>query len=321
MGQPNAKESKRKAARSSTGMLSHGSASAMTGLGLIASTVRNIVLQSGHVVGAETAYSRYAETTNAPGANRSLPRGYGHPSTRPVSHPNLTLPVVLRYLDQDVQALLARRAHVCVAVAAMDWRPLLMTPSTDSFYALLELPPGRHHYRFLVDGREVVDSTQPLAPLAGPAREAARAESDAAPHPLSECRPANTILLDETALNIEDNDGGDPVDDEEGWGQEETLCEESRKYPPIIPLHLRYTPLNSPPTLVRCARNGCLSVVDASAEGSAGGVRPEHLPLPLSVTINHVYFQRREDHAVMGVTTRHSDKFTTVVYYTPLPVE
>ncbi|CCW68274.1 unnamed protein product [Phytomonas sp. Hart1] len=331
MGQPNAKESKHKGARSSTGMILHDPSSMMTGVGLIPSTVRDIVLQTGHGSGGNPVYSRHAETTSV---GQGIQRGHGPIPTQHFSNSNVAFPVVLRYLDQDVKTLLARRVQVCVAVEAMDWKPLLMTPSTDSFYALLELPPGKYKYRFIIDGKEVVDSTQPLAPQEDTSslppttdnegkdpHENSTNEVNAVLNRVIERRPANLIVLDESSLNVEETDGYDPIDDEKGWGQEETISEESRKYPPLIPLHLRYTPLNSPPTLVRCARNGCLSVVDASSAGNSDCAQPEHLPLPLSVTINHVYFQRREDHAVMGVTTRHSDKFTTVVYYTPLPVQ
>lgn len=73
---------------------------------------------------------------------------------------------------------------------------------------------------------------------------------------------------------------------------------------------------------------GCEAMCGSSHESSSSLINPnampppsaEHLPLPLSVTINHVYFQRREDHVVAGVTTRYRDKFTTIKYYTHMPL-
>lgn len=249
---------------------------------------------------------------------------------------NTTFPIVLRYVDKDVQELIAKRLPMYVAVEALRWQPLPMTPSTDSFYTLLELPAGNHNYRFIFDGNELVDSTQAMAPMESSSRAitstAGAVESVPVttplpkPVPARDGKPANTIHLNEVLLTTSEDD--DIMDSGAGWGQEEIIFEESRKYPPIVPLHLRYTPLNTPPTLVRCARDGRMSVVSGTSPvGAAGGatdpnltrLHPEHLPLPLSVTINHVYFQRREDHIVMGTTTRYCNKFATVVYYTHLP--
>ncbi|KPI83580.1 hypothetical protein ABL78_7383 [Leptomonas seymouri] len=245
--------------------------------------------------------------------------------------PAATFPIVLRYQDQDARALIEARKLVYVAVEAMNWQPLPMTPSTDSFYALLEMPAGNHNYRFIVNGVEVVDSSQPLAPSSAtanlpvppqPTQGTTVSPGVTVSQPLAKAtpardgKPANTIFLNDVLLTTREDD--DIMDNGEGWGQESIMFEESRKYPPIVPLHLRYTPLNTPPTLVRCSRDGRMAVMDSGLEHNTR-MPPEHLPLPLSVTINHVYFQRREDHAVMGVTTRYCNKFTTVVYYTHLP--
>uniref|UniRef100_A0A0A9XKH3 SNF1-related protein kinase regulatory subunit beta-2 n=1 Tax=Lygus hesperus TaxID=30085 RepID=A0A0A9XKH3_LYGHE len=150
-----------------------------------------------------------------------------------------------------------------------------------------------------------------------------------------------------------------------------------------MPVHLRYTPLNTPPTFFRADKPAYVSGVAMNSMSNLNNtpqctqplayctgpftdtlssnysnfyqdtsnnninvndtttqtvLRPitefsnyndflyshtvdsaDELPIPLSVTINHVYFQRREDHAVLGVTTRYCNKFTTVVYYTHLP--
>nr|CCM15750.1 hypothetical protein, conserved [Leishmania guyanensis] len=326
MGQPNTKDSKRRRVGLPGAIVSGTNQPTC----VWPTAVSDSVLQQ---AGATSGATRHSDPSSVHSMSRSsLPR----PPTDPDSTaggmtgnvPAITFPIVLRYQDQDVRALIEARKSVYVAVEAMSWQPLPMTPSTDSFYALLELPPGNHNYRFLVNGMEVVDSTQPLAPGTAspnmpvppqaPSLPVGLAVTQPLPKPVAarDGKPANTIFLNDVLLTTKEDD--DIMDNGEGWGQEPIMFEESRKYPPIVPLHLRYTPLNTPPTLVRCSRDGRMAVMDTGGEHNSR-VPPEHLPLPLSVTINHVYFQRREDHAVMGVTTRYCNKYTTVVYYSHLP--
>lgn len=199
-------------------------------------------------------------------------------------------PVVLRYTDEDVKTLLVREKKVCIMLEALEWKPLPMTPSEDSFYAVLELPPGNHRFRFVIDGKEVVDNKQPASSFLQDKDKLVQ---------------ANVFQISEFLPMTKEDE--EVVDDGEGWGQERFAFESTKKYPPIVPVHLRYTPLNTPPTAVRCTRD------DVALAGKP--LPPENLPLPLNVTINHVYFQRRVDHSVMGITTRYCNKYTTVVYY------
>lgn len=261
-------------------------------------------------------------------------------------------PIVITFTDQSVKSLLEKKARVDVAVESLNWQRIPMTASTDTFYAIIDLPPGCHNYRFVVNNTtEVVDRSQPLAPRrhageatpspapppsTSPASTAMRERSStsqtsnntetlslsaASPSPPADGKAANYILLsgDPHAGNEATRDRRAPPNgaDDEGWGQDEIMFEETRKYPPLMPLHLRYTPLNTPPTPFRCSPDGKLVIIDESNEGMTRP-SPEHLPLPLSVTMNHVYFQRREDHAVMGMTTRYGNKCSTLVYYTTL---
>ncbi|KAH9593455.1 AMP-activated protein kinase [Trypanosoma melophagium] len=221
-------------------------------------------------------------------------------------------PVVLRYTDKNAKTLLDRKKKIFVAVETLQWQPLQMTPSEDSFYTILELPQGTHHYRFIVDGKHIVDRSQPIAD----APQQQQCEKHINDTENTNSNNNNNNNSGELAVNVmELNDAllltredEEIMNDGDGWGQEQIIFEESRKYPPLVPVHLRYTPLNTPPNAVRCTRDGVVS--------AAGEVMPpEHLPLPLNVTINHVYFQRREDHSVMGLTTRYCNKYTTVVYY------
>ncbi|KAG5478643.1 hypothetical protein LSCM1_06047 [Leishmania martiniquensis] len=326
MGQPNTKDPKRRrAGLSGTSVNSSNRPTCVR-----PTAVTDSVLQQAGVTSGATRHSdpSSGHSTSRGSLPRPLSGSAGVAGSITSNVPASTFPIVLRYQDQDVRALIESRKLVYVAVEAMNWQPLPMTPSTDSFYALLELPAGNHNYRFLVNGTEVVDSTQPLAPgptpsnlpepLQAPQAPAGLAATQPLPKPVParDGKPANTIFLNDVLLTTKEDD--DIMDNGEGWGQEPIMFEESRKYPPIVPLHLRYTPLNTPPTLVRCSRDGRMAVMDSGVEHNSR-VSPEHLPLPLSVTINHVYFQRREDHAVVGVTTRYCNKYTTVVYYSHLP--
>lgn len=272
-------------------------------------------------------------------SSTSLPNLHSSKATAPL------YPIVINYADKGVKTLLERKENVYVAVESMNWQPIPMTPSTDSFFAILQLPPGCHNYRFVVRNAEVVDRTQPL--FSGKMAEA-EAEAAQGPPPLSadkgakqttvtsgeteaqvrmqeqpraplDGRDANYILLNEalhqTGASEDDATLTAALGDGD-WGQEEVMFEENRKFPPIMPLHLRYTPLNTPPTPFRCSPDGRMILLEDA--GGEARPSPEHLPLPLSVTINHVYFQRRDDHAVMGMTTRYGNKCSTIVYYTSL---
>jgi hypothetical protein len=171
------------------------------------------------------------------------------------------------------------------------WRPIEMSPSGDDFFAVVDMPRGDQGFKFLVDSVEQIDPSQPTRPAANGQGQ------------------VNIVTVSDAMLTAKD-DHDVALDGDEGWGQECAAFDETRKLPPILPPHLRYTPLNTPPTQYRCSREGNVAAVATDL-----ALDPEHLPVPLSVTINHVYFQNREDHVVVGVTTRYRSKFTSVVYY------
>ncbi|KAG8342156.1 putative Glycogen recognition site of AMP activated protein [Trypanosoma vivax] len=211
-------------------------------------------------------------------------------------------PVVLRYANTDAKLLAAKKEGLFVAVESLGWRQLPMTASEDSFYVVVDLVPGEHHYRFVQNGSEFVDLTQPTTTF--PPTEEGEASGDGV-HVTEGA--ANVIQVNEALLTTKEDE--EIPDDGQGWGFEETKFSEDRRYPPIMPVHLRYTPLNTPPTAMRCTRDGVVCAVSEET------VSPENLPLPLSGTVNHLYFQRREDHVVAGLTTRYCNKYVTVVYY------
>jgi hypothetical protein len=237
--------------------------------------------------------------------NRPNPAG-GSPVTATTTAAIPAAPVVIRYKNTDVKQLIERKTPIEILIqedasqsgeaSSKTWRRLPMSRSDDNYFVIVNLPPGEHRFRFSLPDRgggTLVDPTQPTvqdnAGTSGGASE-----------------PANVIQVSADIMTTKDDD--ELIDDGTGWGHIETQFEETRKYPPILPPHLRYTPLNTPPTQIRCQVDGSLNVATSTLEA-------EHLPLPLSVTINHVYFQKREDHVVSGITTRYCNKFTTIAYY------
>lgn len=84
--------------------------------------------------------------------------------------------------------------------------------------------------------------------------------------------------------------------DDDEYGQIETVFVENKKAPPLLPPHLRYTPLNS---------------------ATRSGYDPSILPVPLHVTVNHVYFASQGNVTMVGISQRYRDKFSTIVMYRP----
>jgi len=93
---------------------------------------------------------------------------------------------------------------------------------------------------------------------------------------------------------------GEPKQYSTTYGYQEEVFPENKKYPPILPPHLRYTPLNSSKKFHH---------------------DPGLLPIPLHVTVNHAYFAERDNMNKVGVTQRYKDKFCTVVLYKPKHTE
>jgi len=197
------------------------------------------------------------------------------------------MPVVIRFKPPQQ---VAPNSTVSILIEANRWVPIRMSPSGSDFFAIVALPPGKQAFKFSVNGEELVDPAQDQRTANGV--------------------PANVLTVASVVIPTHE-ETTDAVDASEGWGQEHYVFDETRKFPPVLPPHLRYTPLNTPPTQHRFNADGKMSPTDEAAFV----LDPEHLPLPLTVTINHVYYQRREEHTVLGMTTRVRNKFTTVVYY------
>ncbi|KAJ9473565.1 SNF1-related protein kinase regulatory subunit beta-2 [Diplonema papillatum] len=164
--------------------------------------------------------------------------------------------------------------------------------SNSEFMSIVYLQPGMHTYRYIVDGQEMIDGTQVKI-------HHEKGEFNTI------CVQDKSILgadsEDESVLSTPTTDAPKPytaanADEKDSYSQVRWVFEETRKLPPMFPPHLRFTPLSTP--------------------AEARPTNDQVLPAPYHVTINHMYFQSRDDYNVIGATYRHGEKFSSVVYYT-----
>eukprot|EP01065_Artemidia_motanka_P002176 TRINITY_DN11022_c0_g1_i1.p1 TRINITY_DN11022_c0_g1~~TRINITY_DN11022_c0_g1_i1.p1 ORF type:complete len:309 (+),score=73.64 TRINITY_DN11022_c0_g1_i1:76-1002(+) len=184
--------------------------------------------------------------------------------------------------------------HVQVVGSFSGWDVKHEMVRTESVWACsVTLPPGSHHYAFLVDGVRKVDANQTVTQQSGP-----------------QGSDANTIAVQSRSILREDSgeDAPDRAQAERGaaavpsvYDRTRHRFEETRKAPPMLPPHLRYTPLNAAPQL--------------GSRMQEATATQQSLPQPLHVTINHTYFQAREGYNVIGLTHRQGKKWSTMVYY------
>lgn len=175
-----------------------------------------------------------------------------------------------------------------------------LNKSGDDFYVILNLLKGEHEIKFIVDNKVSVDNTQPTVTSSGQVNNL-------------------IIVSDDSILNTEseENIGKAASKDEEGYGHEEVLFEETRKYPPLCPPHLRFSPLNSSPQKRFFCNTSSVNTNPRNSKVFLPSGDPCVLPTPLHVTVNHVYFQRRDGYSLMGTTCRYKSKYCTVVFYKP----
>eukprot|EP01061_Rhynchopus_euleeides_P003101 TRINITY_DN1237_c6_g1_i1.p1 TRINITY_DN1237_c6_g1~~TRINITY_DN1237_c6_g1_i1.p1 ORF type:complete len:332 (+),score=87.15 TRINITY_DN1237_c6_g1_i1:43-996(+) len=163
--------------------------------------------------------------------------------------------------------------------------------SDSAFMSVLYLQPGVHAFRYIVDGVEAVDEGQ------------SKIEHEKGLFNTISVQDASVLGSDEESPLGTGAVGGPKQfsaassQERETYGQTRWVFEETRKLPPLFPPHLRYTPLTSmPPAEPRPTKEPVI-------------------PTPYHVTINHMYFQARDDYNVIGSTYRYNDKYSTVVYY------
>eukprot|EP00698_Gefionella_okellyi_P003489 TRINITY_DN13299_c0_g1_i1.p1 TRINITY_DN13299_c0_g1~~TRINITY_DN13299_c0_g1_i1.p1 ORF type:complete len:289 (+),score=53.65 TRINITY_DN13299_c0_g1_i1:60-926(+) len=158
-----------------------------------------------------------------------------------------------------------------------------LSKSGVEFHTILEVLPGTHYYRFVVDGviRSAPEQPTGTAPVDG----------------------GIANVLDVTAISLDaqlrdaalSTGGGSPPGT---YSRNVPSVDEYRKAkePPMLPPHLHRALLNSPPP-----------TSDSNT-----------LPVPAHVVLNHLYSASRTDAVMLlGVTHRYRAKFVTTVFYTP----
>lgn len=184
--------------------------------------------------------------------------------------------------------------------------PLTKGASEDEFVLVLHLEKGKHEFKFIVDGQVRIDHTQPTTATTEGVQNVIVVRSPEEADALAANGGSNADADDAEGR---DGSGSNLNASDVQWGREETVFEETRKFPPLCPPHLCFTPLNTPPQM-RCFGDAPLLPTTFGEDLT--------LPLPLHVTVNHVYFQRRDRYFLMGVTTRFANKYSTVVFYKKL---
>lgn len=220
----------------------------------------------GNAVGADGAAGktapRYVDFT--PGTDVSSKKG----------KKEHTVPTVFRWAHGGRKVYLAGSFN--------SWKERIpMSRSGEDFIAILNIPPGKHEFKFVVDDEWRTDPN-------------AQSEIDALGN-------VNNILevTEQPRLQDTDDTGTTPIGPSalSGYSTQEKGFTEDKKNPPLLPPHLRYTPLNS-----------------ARKEG----VDPLLLPVPLHVTLNHVYLSHQQENVIqLGITHRYKSKYSTALLYKP----
>ncbi|KNC54244.1 carbohydrate-binding module family 48 protein [Thecamonas trahens ATCC 50062] len=162
-----------------------------------------------------------------------------------------------------------------------------LAKSTSDFATIIDVPPGTHEYKFIVDGTWQHAPDQP-----------AMEHTDGNRNNVVNVSVAE-VFSDEEWI---DGDTGiapeDENEDDEGWGQVE----------PDAPDQYARPPKSVPPHLMRCILNTWQSKDNAAV-----------LPIPHHTQISHLYLQRGSQPHLMSIATtvRYRRKFVTTVYNAP----
>mmetsp|Transcript_3624 Transcript_3624/g.6855 ORF Transcript_3624/g.6855 Transcript_3624/m.6855 type:complete len:234 (+) Transcript_3624:184-885(+) len=173
--------------------------------------------------------------------------------------------------------------EVYVVGSFSNWQTKIRLTREDdgAFSTVVQIVPGIHQYKFIVDGEWRCAQDQPRC-LDSVGNE------------------NNCIEVEEAEAPEEAPIDQDPTRDEPPSPRNSYSCppvdpDEYIKDPPAMPPHLQFALLNHPPV---------------PSQGTL-------LPMPHHSTLNHSYLCRQlpEGLSAVGVTTRYRSKFVTTVYY------
>jgi 5'-AMP-activated protein kinase regulatory beta subunit len=171
-----------------------------------------------------------------------------------------------------------------------NWEKIRMVKSQKDFLALIDLPAGKHQYKFLVDDEWTHDPNNPsLSNEMGSKNNYITIQQD-------DFDAFTALDMDSKAANK----GHRRYPESDEWAQDVPSLHmfENRSGPPILPPHLlqvilnKDTPLSCEPTL---------------------------LPEPNHVMINHLYALSIKDGVmVLSSTQRYRKKYVTTLLYKPI---
>jgi len=173
---------------------------------------------------------------------------------------------------------------------------LRLNRSTEDFVAIVELPEGKHEYKFLVDNEWKIDPNEPKV-------ESGKGSLNN----YLEVKPSDfevfeALAFDSTATReVTKTDYSSCDEDDEVYSQEVPvgMLEDSSIHPPSLPPHL----------LNKVLLN---QDIDMSYE-------PSLLPEPQHVMLNHMYaLSIKEGVMALSATHRYKKKFVTTLLYKPI---
>lgn len=207
---------------------------------------------------------------------------------------------IRRRLDEDEETIptVFRWPHggrkVFITGTFNGWKERIpMIRSGTEFIAILNLPCGKHIYKFIVDNEWKIDPKQDT-------------QAD------EEGRINNVIEVLNSRLQYANGGSGSPAGTPVNVGKigkmarrssyswDEQLFDETKKHPRQVPPQLKYTPLNAKTQVIN---------------------EEPHMSLPLVPSLKHAYFSEREHVIKVGVSKRYKYKFTTIVLYKPINLE
>ncbi|CAF2387111.1 unnamed protein product [Rotaria sp. Silwood2] len=209
-----------------------------------------------------------------------------------------TIPVVFKYpaSPKDKEALLAG--------SFTNWKETIaMVKSDNDFVAILELPEGKHEYKFFIDGRSEYDLNEPSVEDAQNGRNnvVTVKKSD---FEVMEALTSDSILVNNQSSSLNRQKSDDPQMARSPPG----LYDQT--WPPTK--REEFTPGDKPPFLPPHLLNIILNK-DTSAH-----YEPALLPEPNHVMLKHLYaLSIRDGVMVLSTTARYKQKFVTTCFYKP----
>jgi len=209
-----------------------------------------------------------------------------------------TIPVVFRYpaSPKDKEALLVG--------SFTNWKETIsMVKSDNDFVTILELPEGRHEYKFFIDGRWEYDINEPSVDDGHNGRNnvvtVKKSDFEVMEALTSDSIITNGRNSDLSKLHSNDPDAArsPPGSYEQNWPPANREEFSPTDKPPFLPPHLLNIILN---------------------KDTANHYEPALLPEPNHVMLKHLYaLSIRDGVMVLSTTTRYKQKFVTTCFYKP----